>query len=69
MSKIFGRPDINEILGMNLQDAKLYLESLNLEVRVKQDGMNSPMVSAEYNPNRVNVHIDKNIVVDIFDIG
>lgn len=69
MGKIHGRNDINKIMGMEVKDASEYLKSIGHTLRVKQDGTTSHMVSSGYDPKRINVHTNKGIVIDIFDIG
>lgn len=69
MGKIHGRSDINMIIGLETDKAKKHIESLGMEFRIMQNGSKSHLVSGKFNDKRVNVHVDKGYVIDIFNIG
>ena len=69
MGKIQGRSDVNIIIGMELGDADKHINKIGMELRVMQNGSKSHMVAGGYNDKRVNVHVDKGFVIDIFNIG
>lgn len=68
-NNIMGEPHINEIVGMEVSEAKTHLENHGKLLRViNEDGV-SKMVKADINMNRVNVFVVKGIVINLDKLG
>ena len=69
INKIKDKPEINQIIGMEEAEAKKYLEDRGYNMRVTNRDGKSPMVKADYDPDRVNVFVERKIISNIDKIG
>jgi hypothetical protein len=68
-NRILGEPHINAILGMEEVEAIIHLKKKGKSLRVVNKNGEGLMVSADINPNRVNVWTRKGVISRLVNLG
>ncbi len=66
---INGKPEVNAVIGMGVKEAYEHLMNNEYKMRIVQEDGKSPMVSADFVSNRVNVIVEGNKVINISNMG
>lgn len=64
-----GKPHVNEIIGMRVDEATKHLSKHDMTLRIIEEDGISKMVKYGIDMNRVNVFVKNGIVVNLDNIG
>lgn len=69
INKIMGDSHSNKIIGMTVEEARNHLAKKDKTLRITSEDGKSYMVSYDHDKNRINVIVEKGIVVNIDRVG